>query len=347
STTFARIPGLVVMEAGAPVPLFSRLPAGWRDRLQQVDGAGIVSPEIWTRANLIDGRPVLVPPRLVLGVDLVALANLRREVFRESIQQGRALTASDRGTNRTVVSRQIAEQYGKSVGQRLTVNGHELKIVGIYETGSPLLDATIVADIEQVRSMSRVNAEAVSCFYVEPEKGVRATDVKARIEQTFSPEGPDEVPSTAPAVEVRSADEWSERFEQLSAGLDITLSVLTGIGVTIALLSIVNTMLMSVSERMVEFGVLTANGWSRRDVMTLVAWESGWIGSAGGVLGCTVGWLGTQAVNAKWPDHVHLYASPKLLLFGLVFSLALGLLAGLYPAFRATRMSPMDAIRRA
>ncbi|NOX55840.1 MAG: ABC transporter permease, partial [Planctomycetes bacterium] len=227
AATFARIPGLVVMEAGAPIPLFSRLPASWRDRLQQVDGASVVSPEIWTRANLIDGRPVLIPPRLVLGVDLAALASLRHEVFRESIRQGRALTAADRGTNRTVISRQIAEQYHKSVGQTLTVNGHDLTIVGVYHTGSPLLDATIVADIDLIRSMSRANAEVVSCFYVEPEEGVRATELKARIEQTFSAEDSDENPSAEPVVEVRSADEWSERFEQLSADLDVTLSVLT------------------------------------------------------------------------------------------------------------------------
>ena len=121
---------------------------------------------------------------------------------------------------------------------------------------------------------------------------------------------------------------------------------MTGIGVVIALLSILNTMLMSVAERIVEFGVLRANGWSSWDVMRLITWESALLGLSGGVLGCGAGWVAVQIVNAVFPTKLHLFASPGLLLFSLSFSTALGMIGGLYPAIWVLRMSPMETIRR-
>jgi putative ABC transport system permease protein len=64
------------------------------------------------------------------------------------------------------------------------------------------------------------------------------------------------------------------------------------------------------------------------------------------LLGSGLGWAGAQVINWKWADRIELYASPELLLFGIVFSATLGILGGLYPAYWAARMMPMDAIRR-
>ena len=121
---------------------------------------------------------------------------------------------------------------------------------------------------------------------------------------------------------------------------------MTGIGVLIAMLSIINTMLMSVMERVVDFGILKANGWSNRDVMLLITAESSLLGVLGGVLGGILGLIAIAVVNWKFASQVHLYASPGLLLFGVFFSTLLGVLGGLYPAIWTTRMTPIDAIRR-
>jgi putative ABC transport system permease protein len=148
------------------------------------------------------------------------------------------------------------------------------------------------------------------------------------------------------AVEVRTASDWAQQVENLSADLDLILTILTSIGLLIALLSIINTMLMSVTERIIDFGILKANGWSRGDVLRLITFESGLLGFAGGVLGSAIGWGATLALNATFPERLHLYASPKLLVFAVTFSTILGVAAGMYPAFWAMRMMPMDAIRR-
>ena len=160
---------------------------------------------------------------------------------------------------------------------------------------------------------------------------------------------PSEVSSPAPpedALDIRSANDWGKKIQELSSDLDIFLYLMTGIGVVIALLSILNTMLMSVAERMIEFGVLKANGWSAWDILRLITWESALLGMLGGVSGCGLGWIAVQIGNWSLPDKLHLYASPSLLLFSLGFSTVLGMLGGLYPAWWAVRMSPMEAIRR-
>ncbi len=147
-------------------------------------------------------------------------------------------------------------------------------------------------------------------------------------------------------IDVRPVSEMSQRFSDLTADLNIVLGLLTGLGVLIAIFSILNTMLMSVAERTVEFGILRANGWSRRDIVRLIASESALLGIAGGLLGVVAGWGGTHFVNAVWADRLHLYASPRLLVFSLLFSMLVGMAGGFYPALRAANLSPMDAIRR-
>ncbi|HUG93788.1 MAG TPA: ABC transporter permease [Planctomycetaceae bacterium] len=363
--TFRRIPGLVAMQPGAPIPLFSRLPAAWRDEIAAVPGVRIVNSEIWERVNVIDGEMMISPPRFFFGTDLRSRLALEVDVYRQDLVAGRYLTLADRGTLNCVVSRPIADQFHKQVGETLNAGGHELTIVGLYECGSLLLDVAIILDIDEVRRMTRFDADSVSSFYIEPHPGVDGDELAARIQEVFRGREPGRwrpvlpglggligegasPPNAAetPPIEVRSANDWAQRFDQFAADLDLFLIVLTSIGVTVAVLSIVNTMVMSVHERMIEFGILKANGWSKLDVLKLVTGESALLGLGGGVLGSLLGWAATLAINARWPTRIHLYASPGLLVFSVAFATVLGVLGGLYPAVSAMRMMPMDAIRR-
>jgi putative ABC transport system permease protein len=396
SDTFGRIKGLVAMQPGSPIPLFSRLPAAWGAEIARIPGVQIVSPEIWTRANVIDGKTIISPPRFLFGADIPTRLELSQGVYRNDIVAGRFLTENDRGTLNAVISRPIAEEFHKGVGDTLTVGGSDLKIVGIYYCGSLLLDVAIIVDINEVRRITRFGPESVSAYYIEQAPDVSDAVLIRRIQDAFKGReiqpwqpsssreslvtgnifldliarllselplptaSPGGVPASGPAgasahklakptplpIEVRSATDWAARFKDFSADLDLFLTIMSGIGVTIAVLSIVNTMLMSVTERIIEFGILKANGWSRYDVMRLITSESAVLGLCGGISGCLVGWAGTGIINSIWPDRIHLVAGPGLLLFSAVFSTGLGVLGGLYPAVWAMRMMPMDAIRR-
>jgi putative ABC transport system permease protein len=373
TSTFSKVPGLAVLQPGAPIPLFSHLPSTWGDEIANLDGVRVVHREIWARANLIDGKPRFNPPRFLFGSDLEQASRLSYSVYREGIQEGRFLTSADRGTSHTIISRPIADQLKKKVGETLSVDGLELEIVGIYSCKSLLLDVAIIVDIELVRRVSRLGESSVSNFYVEPEPAADRSGLantirdqfRGRINETRQPSlglGPAEgmvlsalggatetsvePASSESAVEVRDSNDWTREFKNFSEDLDIFLMLMTAIGVTIAFVGIVNTMLMSVTERFIEFGILKANGWSDGDVLRLIAFESALLGLAGGLFGCVFGWIATFAVNAYWPTRINLYAGPRLLIGSVCFSVVLGIVGGLYPALRASRMVPMDAIRR-
>ena len=426
SSTFELIPGLLVQQRGAPVPLFSTLPADWRSELEGVDGVAVVNPEVMSRVNVIEGKTIVSPPRFFLGTDIPSRLRLRHGVYNEHLVAGRFLRPDDAGTRNCVVSREIADEFHKEVGDTLRVNGHDLTIVGLYHCGSMLLDVSILMDVDAVRSISRFDPKSVSVYYLETTGDEDDEAISRRIEELFAdrdvgtwdpfsaaaqllgapqatenpltelfrsldrsakeesgdgtseahspgedgdrnsalehPPGPsarsdstaDNATADKPAVrterespvEVRSGDDWAERFDEFSADLDLFLTLMTAIGVVIAVLSIVNTMLMSVTERRIEFGILRANGWSRGHVLRLVTCESALLGIIGGLLGAALGWCATHVVNWCFPDRVHLYAGPGLLLFSLVFSTLLGVMGGVYPAWMAARLSPMEAIRR-
>ena len=68
--TFDQIPGLVVMQPGAPIPLFSRIPSKWEVEISEIKGVGIVNFEVWSRVNLINGKGIVSPPRFLFGTDI-------------------------------------------------------------------------------------------------------------------------------------------------------------------------------------------------------------------------------------------------------------------------------------
>jgi putative ABC transport system permease protein len=387
AATFGKVPGFAVIQAGAPVPIFSRIPSAWGAEIAQLQGVHIVHPEVWTRANMVEGKPSFNPPRLLFGSDLEQAHKLRYSVYREGLREGRVLNDSDKGTLHAMVSRAIADQFQKQVGDKFRVDGLDLEIIGIYQCNSLFLDVAIILDIDVVRRAAKLGDEWACCFYVEPESDVDREKLTSRIRELFrgrviesraspldlfgalGPAKGDDKPAgnavgkilaavgdaARPAreagteelpVEVRDSDDWAREFKKFSADLDIFLLLMTGIGVSIAFVGIVNTMLMSVTERFIEFGILKANGWSNAHVLRLIAFESAILGIAGGILGSSLGWVATLAINAHWPTRIHLYAGPRLLIGSIAFSTILGVLGGLYPAIRASRMMPMDAIRR-
>ncbi len=191
SATFAKVPGLAVMQPGAPIPLFSRIPAGWGAEIERLEGVHVVHPEIWARANIIEGKPCFNPPRFLFGSDLEQASHLRYSVYREGLKEGRVLTKTDKGTLNAMVSQAIADQFKKKVGDKLRVEGLELEIVGIYQCNSLFLDVAIILDIELARRVGRIGNDSVCCFYVEPEINADRDELANRIKVLFRGRAPE------------------------------------------------------------------------------------------------------------------------------------------------------------
>jgi putative ABC transport system permease protein len=136
--------------------------------------------------------------------------------------------------------------------------------------------------------------------------------------------------------------------------LDIVLSLIGSIALAVSSLGITNTMVMSILERTREIGVMKAIGASDADVRRIFLVEASVIGVAGGVFGVVFGWLVGRVINFGANIYIQnqggtpgdLFSLPLWLIAGAIgFSWVVSLLAGSYPAARAARLDPIQALR--
>jgi putative ABC transport system permease protein len=354
--TLSRIEGLLILRENAPSPVFSHIPLALAGELERIPGIRAIAPEVWGVAPPIEGRGMLMSALLkgknayasildqpvIAGQDIIAHQNLHSAVFPRALKEngeGRFLVPEDKGQPRIVVSRKILRQHPdaqgrpKKVGDTLQIGGKPFEIVGIYETGSLILDVIIVMDIEVARKLLNEPKDSVSCIYVEGEDPAKNPALSAAIERAH------------PGFDARSMSESQANFSALMGQVDTFLLMTVSLALTVGIVGIVNTMLMSTTERFIEFGVLRTNGWSQTNILTLVTLESAYLGLLSGLMGCVLAWLGTLVVNQFLTGGIHLGVSPTLVGLGMGLSVVMGTLGGLYPAWRAARLVPMEAIR--
>jgi putative ABC transport system permease protein len=354
--TLSRIEGLIILRENVPSPVFSHLPASLVDDLKKIPGMRAVAPEVWGIAPTIEGRGMLVSSLVsgksmmnslldqpvVVGQDIVSHQNLHSAIFPRALKEkgtGRYLEPSDRGQANIVISRKIASQHPdaernpKKVGDTLRIGGKPFQIIGIYETGSMILDVVIIMDIETARVVLNEPKDSISCIYVEGDNPAHNGDLADAIEKAH------------PGFDARSMNEAQDNFSSMMGQIDMFLLLTVSLALTVGIVGIINTMLMSTTERFVEFGVLRTNGWSQGNILALVTLESAYLGLLAGLVGCLLAWVGTIVANRFITGGIHLGMTPLLFALGIGLSVMMGTLGGLYPAWRAARLMPMDAIR--
>jgi putative ABC transport system permease protein len=145
-----------------------------------------------------------------------------------------------------------------------------------------------------------------------------------------------------------------EEIKQTFLIMDALLGAVGTIALIVAALGIINTMVTSILERTREIGVMKAVGGSETDIRWIFFSEAATIGVIGGAFGLALGWAVTRIANAvanhylrpQGVPEVDLFYMPVWLIAGaLVFSVCVSLLAGLYPASRAARVDPVQALR--
>lgn len=361
--TLARMKGLIVMQAGTPAPVFSQLPADLAGKVRAVPGVGVVAPEVWRIAPPLEGRGLLANAAkamsnkghsplqgfaeqiMIEGEQLPEHLRIRSGAYRNGMLPpakggGRYLDESDVGKPHIVISTKIARDYPKpdgsprEVGDSLRIGGQSFEIIGLYQTGSLMIDETIVMEITVARQLLHFDRDKVSAFYVEPAPGGDIDEVQGRIQRAI------------PDVQVRSMAQFNLQVGNVMGQLDLFLMLTVGLALLVGGVGIANTMLTSATERFVEFGVMRANGWTRRNILTLVTAESALLGVFSGAVASVLSAAGILAVNHFLARYeLELELTVPLVIVSNVVALAVATAAGLYPAWRASRMTPMAAIR--
>ncbi|MGC8839718.1 MAG: ABC transporter permease, partial [Anaerolineae bacterium] len=245
------------------------------------------------------------------------------------IVEGEPLSAS----RQAIVGRELAETLGLKVGSTLRLLQSTFRVVGIYETGIswennavvvPLRDAQILAD----------KPRQVTWYAIKLRDPSRAEAVRDYLNAHF------------PEIQVSLTSEFVENMPDMQQGQQM-VGQIAFLAILIGAVGMLNTMLMSVLERTREIGVLRALGWSRRRVLGTILREALALGLAGAVVGIPLGMGMTWALNQIPLVKGFIAARYDLGLFLTAVAVALGagVLGGLYPAWRATRLRPVEALR--
>lgn len=336
--SLALIRGVVVIEAHAMDPIFSKLPVSAVDEIRALPEVRAAAPEVWKVAMSIDGHATLTKG-LFTAAGLGAMDDAARATlsdggfYRSHLVEGRWIAADD--TDAIVCSRQLATEYGKRLGDPIKVNGRTFTLVGLFHTGSLFLDQAFLVPLATMRQMAGVPPDVCSSIYVEPhdtspaglEAAARAIDAKLASRN----------------IEALNPTRWLDHVAGLLRTMDVFLLAVSSFACIVGSIGVVNTMLMSVSERVREFGILKAVGWTRRDVARLVVVEAMALGVVGGGVGCGLGVAVATGLRGVLPFQP--VVTPWIVVGAFVGSIVLGLVGGLYPAWRAATMDPVKAIR--
>ncbi|QEH34045.1 putative ABC transporter permease YknZ [Aquisphaera giovannonii] len=360
--TLGQVQGIIVLRQNAPVDLFSELPAAMGPAIAAVPGVRAVAPQVWKLAPPIEGRRTaprvrggkaekawknplmdLLKAVVIEGQDIPAHGRLRHEVYRDHLLHGdaggRFLGEQDRGKSNVVISATIAREYPgpdgrpRAVGEALRIGGEPFLIIGVYDTGSLILDGTIIMDIAVARRLSNTSAETVSCFLVEPAVPAAMPEVARSIRRAIR------------GVDARTMADFRIGIDRLLGKLDRLLLILVGLALAVGSAGVLNTMLMSTTERLSEFGILRTNGWTRGNVLALVLGESLGLGLASGILGCVLAAGALAVARPSVEGSLRVETSAAQLASCLALSVILAGCGGAYPAWHASRLAPMETIR--
>ncbi|MGI8734765.1 MAG: ABC transporter permease [Pyrinomonadaceae bacterium] len=266
------------------------------------------------------------------------------------ISEGRFFTQSENDSKQdvAVVGSKVADdffRFGSPVDQTIKIGADEFRVVGVLEKreqflisgGSDDQNNVIYLPYEVARKL-KPNADDVYIMAVaKPGLMDEAKDQvrdMLRVRRQVSFAAPDN-------FGMQTAESILDNFRSITAGLAIAMVVISSVGLMVGGIGVMNIMLVSVTERTREIGVRKAIGAKRSDIMWQFLIEAATLTGIGGIVGLSVGWLLTLLLSLLLPSYVPLWAP----IGGLVASVGIGLIFGLWPAWKAARLDPIESLR--
>lgn len=308
------------------------------DQIERIRGVQRATPVLQTLLNPDDAGGFDIP-ELLTGIEPETWYDPSVEL---RVDAGRLLEGDERGV--AVIGADLAERYDKRVGDTMKIRGHTFEVVGVLERTLTFPDKIAYVALRDAQEIYVENVpqaldyrtdELATQIEVFPDDLSQADAVASAIEDTVD------------GVRTVTPEQVADQIGQASVVFNLIIVGASVIAVIVGGLSVINTMVMTVSERVREIGIKKAVGARTRSILAEFIAEATLLGAIGGVIGLSAGWLLVVVLNAQTSGSgtTVFLVTPMLLLRSFAFATLLGALAGIYPAFRAARLDPVQALR--
>jgi len=266
-------------------------------------------------------------------------------------QSGRLLEPSDKYVA-VIGSGGATETYEQEFGlnQVITINGKSVRVVGfLTEEGQcdrsiymPIDAAVNLIDDAEEDVYDTITVKARSEDLVDElmedieEKLMISRGIIREDDQDFS---------------VSASKSMAESVTEMTSSMTLFLGAIAAVSLIVGAVGIANTMFTSVLEKTKEIGTMKAIGAKNRDILMIFLFNSAMVGLVGGILGVILGafvstlfpYLGMSMMGGG--SSSGLYLAPDLMAFGLILAIVIGVASGVVPAYRASKLKPVDALR--
>lgn len=310
--------------------------------------AGSILPEdlgdIINRAevNPAESTPALFAPLRITADGespsmVVGLTHGKEKVYLGDTKvQGKSSLAGE-AENAVIIGSKAAEYYNVSVGDTFTTSDHEFKVVGVIEkvsSGWPLtIDNSIIMSLPYAQDVTS-RPGLISTVIITPSQGYTEQNVQDNVEGAY------------PQYSVYTQEDIQKTIEKNLNGVMIFMNMVIVMIFGVSMVLIMNVMMMSVKEKTKEIGTMRAIGTRKRSILSLIIYESLILSGIGGIIGIllisptynVLGWMmGAESMTLFIPTTVLVQVA--------LIVLVIGTFSGLIPAYQATRISPIEALR--
>ncbi len=266
------------------------------------------------------------------------------------ISEGRFFNQFENDTNQNVcvIGSKVADDFfkvGSPVEQTIKIGADEFRVVGMLEKREQFLFSGGSDDQNNVIYVpfsvaQKLKPNADDVFILAVAKAGMMDEGKDQVEDLLRVRR--QVPFAAPDnFGMETAASVLDNFRSITAGLAIAMVVISSVGLMVGGIGVMNIMLVSVTERTREIGVRKAIGAKRSDILWQFLIEAATLTGLGGIVGLSIGWLATFLLRLLLPSYVPLWAPVG----GFIASVGIGLVFGIWPAWKAARLDPIESLR--